>query len=66
MIDKKKLKGKIAESGLTQAALAKEIGMSETTFSRKMKSGKFGIEDAEKMIIVLDIKNPSSIFFAGM
>lgn len=65
MLDVKKLKGKIAEKGLTQAAVAKEIGMSETTFSRKMKSGKFGLDDAEKMISVLSINNPSDIFFAS-
>lgn len=64
MLDRYKLKGKIAERGYTQAQVAKQIGMTESTFSRKMATGKFGIGDAEKMILLLGIDNASEIFFA--
>lgn len=64
MLDVNKLKGKIVESGMTQAQVAKAIGMSEVTFCRKMASGKFGLQDAEKMIALLHITDPMSVFFS--
>lgn len=64
MLDRNKLRGKIVENGLTSAQVAKEIGLSESTFSRKLNSGDFGIEDAAKMIELLNIQNPAEIFFA--
>ena len=49
---------------MTQAQVAKEIGMSEKTFCMKMKSGKFGLDEADKMIKVLNIQEPTRYFFA--
>lgn len=63
MLDANKLRGKIAENGMTQAQLAKAIGMSEVTFCRKLASGKFGLQDAEKMISILKITDPAAVFF---
>lgn len=57
-----RLKGIIAENGLSQRDVAKAIGMSEKTFYTKMKKGKFGIDEAEAMIQLLKIENPASIF----
>lgn len=63
MINANLLRGKIAEAGLTQREVAQEIGMSEKTFSLKMKSGKFGLDEAQAMISLLSINDPNPIFF---
>lgn len=65
MINKNKLRARIIEQGMTQAQLAKEIGMSEKTFSLKINSGKFGLDEAEKMIKILKISEPEKYFFAN-
>ena len=63
MINANALRAKIVENGMTQREVAKQIGISEKTFSLKMNSGKFGLDEAEKMIDLLNIENPNSIFF---
>ena len=63
MINRNALKGKIVENGMTQEAVAKAIGMSPATFNRRMRDGAFGTDEAEKMIDILNIDNPSYIFF---
>jgi len=65
MINSNKLRGKIAEAGMTQKEVAQKIGMTPKTFSMKMKSGKFGLDEADKIISLLKIKDPSLIFFAS-
>lgn len=65
MIDTNKLKGKIVENGMTQAQVAEEIGMTAATFTRKMQSGRFGTDEAERMIRLLNITDPCAIFFAN-
>lgn len=65
MIDKNKLRAAWVSKGLTQATVAKEIGVSNKTFSLKMKKGVFGSDEIEKMISYLDIADPVAIFFAG-
>jgi len=61
----KALKAEIVKCGYTQAEVAKLIGISETTMSRRMKNKDFGIEEAEKLILLLKIQNPQDIFFAS-
>ncbi len=61
----KALKAEIVKSGYTQAEVAKLIGISETTMSRRMKNKDFGIEEANKLIELLKIQNPQDIFFAS-
>lgn len=58
-----KLRGAIAERGLTQKKVAEHIGMSEKTFYLKMKRGVFGTDEAERMVELLEIDNPAEIFF---
>lgn len=60
----KALKAEIVRAGYTQAEVAKLIGISETTMSRRMNSKDFGLEEAEKLIKLLNIQNPQDIFFA--
>jgi len=64
MVNTNKLRGKIAEAGMKQKDVALRIGMTPKTFSMKMKSGKFGLDEADKLISLLQITDPSSIFFA--
>ena len=64
MIATDKIRGIIAERGLSQRKVAEYIGVSEKTFYTKMKKGTFGIDEASKMIELLKIENPVDIFFA--
>lgn len=57
------LKAEIARNELTYAQVANRIGMSETTFWRRLKTGDFGIDEANKLISVLNITRPELIFF---
>lgn len=65
MFQVKELKAEMARKGINQQQLAKEIGMSTKTLYLKMKTGKFGTDEVEKIMKVLDLKSPMSIFFAG-
>lgn len=58
------LRAEIVKNGLTCEQTAKHIGMSETTFWRRMRSGNFGLDEANKLIKLLRIKNPAEIFFS--
>ena len=64
MINTNKLKGLITEKGYSQKSIAKAIGIVPKTFYVKMKRGVFGSDEIEKMIFLLDIDDPASIFFA--
>lgn len=63
MIRTDKLRGIIAERGLTQTKVAEMIGITPKTFYEKMSKGVFGSDEIEIMIDKLDIKNPIDIFF---
>lgn len=64
MIRTDKLRGIIAERGLSQSDVANMIGVTPKTFYEKMKIGIFGSDEIEKMISGLSIKDPLDIFFA--
>ena len=64
MIATEKLRGIIAEQGLSQRQVAKQLGMTEKTFYAKMKKGVFGTDEVDQMIALLGIENPAEIFFA--
>lgn len=64
MVATDKLRGIIAERGLSQRKVAERIGMTEKTFYTKMKKGIFNSEEMSVMIELLDIGNPAEIFFA--
>jgi DNA-binding XRE family transcriptional regulator len=65
MLDRNSLKAEIVRNGLTQKDVAKAIGISEKTFISRMRKGSFKTNEAEIMIEVLKLKNPSDIFFAA-
>ena len=64
MIKTSKLLGLIVEKGMSQKAVAKELGINEATFYRKMKRGVFDSDEIYALIQILSIENPSDIFFA--
>ena len=65
MINANKIRARIVELGMTQEQVAAKIGMSKKTFSLKMKSGKFGLDEADRMIDVLKIEQPEKYFFSN-
>ena len=64
MIDVDALRGEITKNRMSQADVAKEIGISAKTFYKKMDKGVFGSDEIEMMIKILKISDPCSIFFA--
>lgn len=65
MVNTDKLRGIIAERGLSQQRVAKLIGMSGNAFYLKMKKRVFLTSEAEKLIETLGIEKPEAIFFDG-
>lgn len=63
-MNRDKLKAAIVEKGKTQMDVANYLGITPKTFYLKMKKGVFGTDEVQKMIELLDIKNPIEIFLA--
>lgn len=63
MIATNEIKGLIRARGMTQADVAKRMGIHEATLNRKLNKGVLNSNEIEAMISILDIKNPASIFF---
>jgi len=64
MVKTDKLRGIMAERGVTGAEMAKELNIAPKTFYEKMKNGKFDLDQATTMISVLQIEYPADIFLA--
>ena len=64
MIRTDKLRGVIAERGLTQKDIAEYLNITPKTFYEKMSRGVFGSDEIQIMIDKLNIENPMVIFFA--
>nr|WP_315022960.1 helix-turn-helix transcriptional regulator [uncultured Aminipila sp.] len=61
------LRGKMAEKRMSQSELAKRIGMSENSLSRKLLGTRdFRLAEIIKIIDELQIQNPGEIFFANL
>lgn len=63
MLNRNKLKGIIAENGLTQKDVANMLNISTKTFYLRMKKGVFGSDEIQVMIDKLHIDNPMDVFF---
>lgn len=63
MFSAPEFKAQLARKEYTQKRLAKEIGMTPKTLYLKIKSGKFGTDEVEQIMKVLEIDNPIPIFF---
>ena len=55
MININKLKGTMAEKGITQGELALSMNLSRTTMSFKIRKGKFSAQEANKIVDILQI-----------
>lgn len=64
MVNTAKLRGLMAERGISQRDVAKHLKISENTMCKRMENGKFGIDEANALIELLKIEKPSDIFFA--
>ncbi|MBE6722929.1 MAG: helix-turn-helix transcriptional regulator [Ruminococcaceae bacterium] len=62
-IDTRKLQDTLKERNMTQNELAKLIGVSKSTMSRKVSGeSELSVSQAFKMCHVLNIDNPQNIF----
>lgn len=64
MVNVIELKAQMVRKKYTQEQLAIELGITSRTLSNKFKNGVFGSDEIEKMISILEIKDPVGIFFA--
>lgn len=65
MLNVNALRAEIARNGMTQGQVAECIGITPTTFSKKMKTNGFGLDEADKIIELLGIQDPGAIFFGN-
>ena len=63
MIDITELKAQMVRKQYTQEKLADALGISTRSLYNKFKSGVFGCDEIENMLLILEIKDPMSIFF---
>ena len=63
MINANLIRARIVELGMKQAQVAAQMNMSAKTFSIKMKNGKFGLDEADRMIDILKLEQPERYFF---
>ena len=65
MVDTNELKAAIIRKGKTQSDIAKAMGISTRSLNSKINNHiPFNTIEIEKMIKILDIKDPMHIFFA--
>ena len=64
MVNTNELRAAFKRKAYTQEEVAKKIGVSPRTLSSKMNKGVFNSNEIERLIEVLDIKEPMPIFFA--
>jgi len=64
MVDTLKIKALVVERGMTQTEVAKKLGMSNKVWYDRMNKKKFDSEEMYNLIHILNIDNPTPIFFA--
>ena len=65
MLNVLEFKAAMVRKGYTQKAMAEKLGISEKTFSIRLKNRCFGSDEIETLIDVLDIRDPMPIFFSN-
>lgn len=65
MVNTKELKACMVRKELTQKEVAEKLNMSEKTFYLRMKKGVFGSDEIEKLVKLLEIHDPMSVFFTS-
>ena len=66
MLNVLEFKAAMVRKGYTQKDLSEILGISTKTFCDRLKKKRFGTEEIEKLIPVLEISDPMSIFFDGV
>ena len=66
MVNVNKLRGKMVERGVRSDCVAEQIGVSRSTFYRKLESdgGAFTIKEVSIKALHLDLAELNSIFFS--
>lgn len=64
MVNVNRLRGIIAERGMSQSKVAKSLGITAKTFYIKMKEARFDSDEMNDMIDLLNIEDPAEVFFA--
>lgn len=64
MVDTLKIKALVVERGMTQTEVAGKMGMSKKMWYDRMNKKKFDSEEMYNLIHILEIDNPTPIFFA--
>lgn len=65
-INKNLYRAALAKAGYTQEQLAKALGIAESTLIRKVKNDAITMDEANKIIGILKIDDPSAVFFTRM
>lgn len=60
----KALRGLLIKRGVTQKQAAEIIGISQNTFSRRMRDESFGSEEMDALVRALRLDRPEKIFFS--
>lgn len=63
MIDTAELRTIMKNRGYREEQLAEAIGLTQSEFSNRMSEGVFGSDEIDKMIEILQIEHPETIFF---
>ncbi|MBR6873074.1 MAG: helix-turn-helix domain-containing protein [Ruminococcus sp.] len=66
MLNVPEFKAAMVRKGYNQKTLAEKLGISERTFCERIKMKRFGTEEIEKLIPLLEIRDPMTIFFDGV
>ena len=65
MFNKSEFKAQVARSETTYKEIAENLGIDESTLWRKIQNdGSFTRKEINKLIIILNIESPETIFFA--
>lgn len=63
MVNTNKIRGMMAEKNISGEKMAEIMGISSATFYRKMKIRKFDSDEMKIFVDVLDISDPTPVFF---
>lgn len=66
MLNVLEFRAAMVRKGFSQKELARHLGISEKTFCSRIKKKRFGTEEIEQLIPLLEINNPMKIFFDGV
>lgn len=63
MLNVLEFKAAMVRKGFNQKTLSQKLGISEKTLCDRLKKKRFGTEEIEKLIPLLEITDPMRIFF---